>query len=241
MLYGLGNCRNFNLNQTLSSRTWKEYFEANEIDAKQQLVELLSSIGAPINTLLSDLLAPATPGEKSLEAISKLYLITLNKIFLFHKLNQTATELIAQYAINSVACYTHCKFTGALGESSHDRFVCGLRHKAIQRCLLAEATLIYTKALEITRGWSQLIKAINYLRRLTPRVYNGRADRINAIRSRPVNSHWHSQSCYRCGIANHNAAYCEFKEAQCHNCAKTGHIAPTCHSKASHTKLPQTE
>jgi len=50
------------------------YFEANEIDAKKQVAVLLTSIGALIYTLLSDLLAPSTPGEQSLEAISKALL-----------------------------------------------------------------------------------------------------------------------------------------------------------------------
>ena len=54
------------------------YFEANEINAKKQVVVLLSSIGGPIYTLLSDLLAPVTPGENHLKLFQKLYLITLN-------------------------------------------------------------------------------------------------------------------------------------------------------------------
>ena len=80
------------------------YFEANEIDAKKQVAVLLSSIGAPIYTLLSDLLAPATPGEKSLEAISKALLdhfepkrSIITERFHFHKRDQTATESILQY------------------------------------------------------------------------------------------------------------------------------------------------
>ena len=39
------------------------YCEANEIDAKKQAAVLLSSSDAPIYTLVSDLLAPSTPGE----------------------------------------------------------------------------------------------------------------------------------------------------------------------------------
>jgi len=46
------------------------YFEVNEIDSKKQVAVLLTSTGAPIYTLLSHPLAPATPNEKTLEQIS---------------------------------------------------------------------------------------------------------------------------------------------------------------------------
>ena len=80
------------------------YFETNEIDSKKQVAVLLSSIGAPIYTLLSDLLAPATPGEKTLEQISKALLdhfepkrSIIMERFHFHKHDQTATETISQH------------------------------------------------------------------------------------------------------------------------------------------------
>ena len=75
------------------------YFEANEIDTKKQVAVLLSSIDAPIYILLSDLLAPATPGEKSLDAISKALLdhfepqrSIITKRFHFCKHDQIVSE-----------------------------------------------------------------------------------------------------------------------------------------------------
>src|SRR5258706_3855380 len=38
-------------------------------------------------------------------------------------------------------------------------------------------------------------------------------------------------ACYRCGNSNHSKDDCYFKEAQCRNCNKTGHIAKVCRSK----------
>lgn len=37
--------------------------------------------------------------------------------------------------------------------------------------------------------------------------------------------------CYWCGRSNHSAHDCKFKDAECHNCHKKGHIAPACQSK----------
>jgi len=80
------------------------YFEANEIDSKKQVAVLLSSIGALIYPLLSDLLAPATPGEKALKQISTALLdrfepkcSIITKRFHFHKRDQIATETVSQY------------------------------------------------------------------------------------------------------------------------------------------------
>ena len=179
------------------------YFEANEIDAKKQVAVLLSSIGAPIYTLLSDLLVPATPGEKSLEAISKALLdhfepkrSIITERFHFHKRDQTATESIAQYDAALRKLATHCEFKGNLEETLRDRFVCGLRHEAIQRRLLAETTLTYPKALEIARGMESADKDSKSFKK---------TDTINAIRPRPANSNRQFESCYRCGRSNHSA------------------------------------
>ena len=46
------------------------YFTANNIADRKKVPVLLSSIGAPTYVILSDLLAPAKPGEKSFDEIS---------------------------------------------------------------------------------------------------------------------------------------------------------------------------
>ena len=44
---------------------------------------------------------------------------------------------------------THCNFGGNLNEALRDRLVCGLRNMQIQKRLLSEAKLKYSKAVEI--------------------------------------------------------------------------------------------
>ena len=50
-------------------------------------------------------------------------------------------------------------------ETLGDRFVCGLRHDAIQHRLLSESDLTYKKALEIPWEWNLLTNTLNRLRR----------------------------------------------------------------------------
>ena len=60
------------------------------------------------------------------------------------------------------------------------------------------------------------------------------------MRLRLANSN-QSQTCYHCECSNHNTANCKFKDAQCHYCGKTGHIAPACCLKPSQPRIPQTK
>ena len=72
--------------------------------------------------------------------------------FYFHKRVQAADESIAEFDAALRKLAIHCEFGEMLEVVLRDRFVCGLRHEATQRCLLSEATLTYQKALEIAKG-----------------------------------------------------------------------------------------
>ena len=72
--------------------------------------------------------------------------------FHFHKRDQAAGESIADYDASLRKLASQCKFGDRLEEALRNRFVCGLRHEAIQRCLLSEADLSYTKAMEIANA-----------------------------------------------------------------------------------------
>lgn len=47
---------------------------------------------------------------------------------------------------------THCAFSTYLEEALRDRFDCGLRSEAMQRRLLAESELSFTKAMELAQS-----------------------------------------------------------------------------------------
>ena len=124
-----------------------------------QVPVLISSIGAPTYSLLSDLLAPHAPGSKSLREISEVLhshfkpkWIVIAQRFYFHNSDQAAGESIANYDASLRKLASQCQFGEHLEETLRDRFVCGLRHEAIQRHLLSEVDLTYAKAMEIASG-----------------------------------------------------------------------------------------
>ena len=126
------------------------YFTANDVQEDKKVAVLLSSIGAPTYSLLSDLVAPATPSSKSFENISEALRnhyepkrVVIAERFHFHKRDQAAGETIAEFDAALRKLATHCKFGETLEDTLRDRLVCGLRHEAIQRRLLSEKDLTY--------------------------------------------------------------------------------------------------
>ena len=190
------------------------YFAANKVPEDLQVPVLLSAIGAPTYSLLSDLLAPAAPGSKSLREISDTLRrhfepkrVVIAQRFHFHKRDQAAGESIADYDASLRKLASQCSFGDSLEEALRDRFVCGLRHEAIQRRLLSEADLTYAKAMEIASGMEAADRDTKshkgseaVLRKLHGLTGKGKD----------------SQVCYRCNRAGHSASACKFKEATCH-------------------------
>ena len=135
------------------------YFTANAVDNGKRVAVLLSSIGAPTYSLLSDLVAPHLPSTKSFDEISEALRnhyepkrAIIAERFHFHKRDQAAGETIAEFDAALRKLATHCLFGGALEDTLRDRFVCGLRHESIQRRLLSEKDLKYRDALGIARA-----------------------------------------------------------------------------------------
>ena len=213
------------------------YFDANGIAEDKKVPILLSSIGASTYSLLSDLLAPDKPGSKSFDQICtalrnhfepKRSIIA--ERFHFHKRDQTAGETVAAFDAALRKLAVHCSFGEALQDTLRDRFVCGLRHDAIQRRLLSETFLTYDKALEIAKAMEAADKDTRAFKRTDAAV-----QRLGGGYSRKQKAPTPRQPCYRCGRPNHAPTECKFKDAQCRVCGKTGHIATACRSKPAKT------
>ena len=206
------------------------YFEANGVPEDKQVPILLSSIGSSTYTLLSDLLAPAVPKSKTLaeitEVLKKHYepkRAVIAERFHFHKRDQAMGESIADYDAALRRLATHCKFEGYLNDALRDRFVCGLRNEAMQRRLLGEADLTYSKAMELAQAMEAAEK--------NARTFKGTEPAIRRVQGRPTHRAQVKKPCTRCGKPGHTAHECRFRDAECHACGKKGHIASACRSK----------
>ena len=72
--------------------------------------------------------------------------------FYFYRRNQAADETMAAYVAELRRLSAHCEFGDFLEDALRDRFVCGLWSEEIQKRLLAEDKVTFTRTLEIAQG-----------------------------------------------------------------------------------------
>ena len=110
--------------------------------------------------------------------------------------------------------------------------VCGLRSDSIQKRLLTEVDLTFTRAVELSQG----MEAAHQNTQLMKGRPEGTISRVSHDQESTGNSSKQEQSkrkklCYRCGKAGHAPSDCTFKDSNCRTCGRKGHIAKVCHSK----------
>lgn len=134
----------------------KLFFAANEIPAERQVPSLLSLVGAEMYGLIKNLVAPENVATRTLDQIDtavKTHLqpepLVIAERFRFHKRVQDSSESIAQYVAAIRSLSVNCKFGQFLDDSLRDKFVCGLKDTNIQKKLLSEKNLTFTKSVEI--------------------------------------------------------------------------------------------
>ena len=143
---------------------------ANDIDDDHQVPTLLSLIGRKTYTLLRDLLAQEKPATKSFQQIVttlqehlSLKPLEIAERFRFYKRNQHEGQSILSYVAELRKLATHCNFGRNLNKALRDRPVCGLRNMPMQKRLLSDAKLKYSKAVEIAVGMETAIRDVSEL------------------------------------------------------------------------------
>ena len=93
------------------------FFDANGIKDDKQVAILLTVIGSNIYALLSSLLAPTKPREKSFQELSETLRhhfdpkpLVIAERFHFHRRNQASSESISDYVAELRRLATHCEF-----------------------------------------------------------------------------------------------------------------------------------
>ena len=118
-----------------------------------------------------------------------------------------------------------------LEENLRDRFVCGLGESCTWCRLLSETKLTYKSAVDIANameladeGASHLSggKATSQVNQLFNKQYNSGKKKKS---TQPNSTTKSKKTCYRCtGDHKHE----QFRDAECYNCKKKGHIAKAC-------------
>ena len=191
----------------------EQFFLANNSDDDHKVPTLLSLIGGKTYALLRDLLAPEKPATKSFQQIVTTLQehlspkpLEIAERFRFYKKNQHEGESILSYVAELRKLATHCNFGGNLNEALRDRLVCGLRNMQIQKRLLSEAKLKYSKAVEIAVAMESAIRDASEIQsELNPVPHVDKLTESNkATAAKPVTTRY----CYRCGGNTHMTYNC---------------------------------
>ena len=134
----------------------QHFFAANDVNEDHKVPTLLSLIGSKTYSLLKDLLLLEKPADKKFDEIVSTLQKHLNPTpleiaerFRFYKRNQQGGESALNYVAVLRKLTTHCNFGSNLDETLRDRLVCVLNNQQIQKRLLAESKLKFSKAVDI--------------------------------------------------------------------------------------------
>ena len=201
----------------------EQHFAAHEVtDAGKQRAILLSVCGATTYQLMRNLVAPGKPAEKSfgeLVTLVKEHLTPppseIMQRFTFNTRSQKEGETVAQFVAELRRLSEHCAHGETVDAMLRDRLVCGMRDSRAQRRLLAETSLTFKKAFELAQASEMAEKNARDLQKPIGVVHAVRTQQSPKPRL---------SLCYRCE-GKHAPHECLFKEADCHNCGKKGHLA----------------
>ena len=193
---------------------------------------LLSLIGRNTYALLRNLVAPASPKDKSFKELTEQLTshfepkpLVIAERFNFYRRSQQSGETIAEYVAGLRRLALHCEFADFLDQAPCDRFVCGLRSESTQKALLTEdhKKLTLSKAIEK----AQCMEAAD----TKAKEFKGSPTSVLKVTPPAPVVPNPKKACYRCGQSNHDQQACRFRQATCHSCGKVGHIAPVCRSR----------
>ncbi len=212
------------------------YFLANDVEteAKKRAV-LLSVCGAKTYQLIRSLVAPRKPADlqysELVEEVRKHFNPKPSVIverFQFHSRVQQAGESVATYVAELRRLSQHCQFAKTLEDMLRDRLVCGIGDARIQRRLLSETALDFSKALELAQAMEAADRNAHNLQKASGPLHS---TAMHAVRKQGSGM----GGCFRCG-GGHVGSECRFRETVCHACGKKGHLARVCRSSARGAK-----
>ena len=70
----------------------------------------------------------------------------------FNSCQRATSETVAEYVAPLRKLVKHCNFGDTIDEMLHDRLVCGITNAAVQKRLVTEPELTFTKAVTIAQA-----------------------------------------------------------------------------------------
>ena len=195
--------------------------------AQRKQALFLTLLGQAAFAKLKTLVSPTPVNDLSLDQIMEHLIshyrpqtIEIAERFKFFKRNQLGGESTTEFMTELRRLAKTCNFGNYLESAIRDQFVCGLRDTKTQQELLCIPDLTAQTALRKARAAEAVYKETRTMR-------DSSCNKVTFNIST-------AKTCYRCGNADHVAASCKYKTAQCNVCQKIGHLARVCKTKTKH-------
>ena len=207
------------------------FFVANNVEDARKSAVLLSLLGGKVYGTLRNLLSPKQPAGKSydeLKTVLKAHYepkpIIIAEQFHFHKHIQNPTESIAEFVAELNRLAATCEFGRYLNNALRDRFVCGLLHEGMQKRLLSEPDLTFTRAVEIAQGIAAAEKNIQDFRRKEITTVG----KVSFAATQKDTIVFKLKAAVVIVVVLTIYRRIVTSRKLCHNCEKKGHIASIC-------------
>ena len=212
------------------------YFAANGItDAAKQRAVLLSCCGPSTFRLLRSLVLPTPLTEFSFkELVAKMKAhrepkpSVIVQRYQFNSRQREKSKTVAEYVAALHKLAEHCNFGETLDEMLRDRLVCGIANPAVQKRLLTEPELTFTKAVTISQAVELVEKGSKEIQSMAKDLPKD-IHKFSQVTNSKNSSQRHRDvvakdrlptgTCYRCG-GKHSQSTCRFKSETCHFCKK---------------------
>ena len=227
----------------------EHYYTANDITSEdKRRAILLNGVGPAIYRFTKTLASPAKVTDLTLASPAKVTDLTFEEIVARTKqhFNPKPSPIVKRYEFNirqkgegeNIATFVaelrkiaeYYGYGGVLKDMLHDRVVCGISHKGIQRRLLQESDLTFDKALEIVQVAET---AERDFRRLRDReITAGNQEAIEIQKERGISN---ASATYLSSTTVHKVGHPRQlrtrstvgKDQECHRCGGK-HLAPHC-------------
>ena len=155
----------------------------------------------------------------------------------FHN-RQAQEESAAKYLSKLQQLGITCKFNDDAADPLSARlcnqFIWGMQDVKMQTYLLRQPDLNIDKSLHYAQQYEMTAKAASEIRH-----HAINEPHVDFVKGRRMSLQGKKAACFRCGLENHLAPNCRFKNVQCRICKKMGHLAKVCKCLASDTQPDQ--
>ena len=172
---------------------FQQYVVANKVEDDRRVATLLTVMGSEAYSLLTNLIAPTKPREKTYDQLVdamgkhlKPKPLVIAERFKFHRRMQGDQESVSEFMAELRRLADKCRFGAHLEEALRDRLVCGLRSVAAQKKLLAVEDLTLPQAYETAMGIEMATKQAGHLQggQGTTMMTEPTADSVQVVRRR---------------------------------------------------------